>query len=292
MMQPERPRCREAILCWVRSCSEALFRMWASTTNKDVTTVIGITDSDPILKYNITNRFIPETHSSGPVAAVEPSSLNPCTRPECESFASLGRRRFAMAHRQAIERGTKQFDVSRSNSHAPRRQGLALAFAAAGAISFWLPDVVVHAEAGPKFDATHAWAITVLAPAMFLAAYLVARRFALKHHFKSVGPTMLLGVWLSGGLFMTMAAILSRSELIGGTGLWRLVVIVLSVIPIVTYILAAYDGSLFALLAVTMGGLLICGARSAWLLWASNPGETPNMVVVHRPAPRDQSKAA
>ena len=119
-----------------------------------------------------------------------------------------------------------------------------LAFAAAGAISFWLPGY--YAEAGPNLDAGHAWVITMLAPLIFLFAYLVARRFALKRPFKMVGPTMLLGVWLSGGLFMTIAAILSRSEFIGGTGVWRLVMIFMSVIPIVTFFLAANDGSSLA----------------------------------------------
>ena len=38
-----------------------------------------------------------------------------------------------------------------------------------------------------------------------------------------------------------------------------MVVIVLSVIPIVTYILATFDGSVFALLVVALGALLISG---------------------------------
>ena len=154
-----------------------------------------------------------------------------------------------------------------------------------------MPDVILHADAGPNLDAKHAWAITVLAPAMFLLTYLVARRFALKHQFNRVGPAMLLGVWLSGGVFMTLAAILSRSEFLGGTGLWRMVVIAISVIPVITFILAAYDGSLFALLVITVGGLVVCGARSALLLWQSNAGEPPT-AAVHSPTPRSHSKAA
>ena len=102
----------------------------------------------------------------------------------------------------------------------------------------------------------HVWAITLLAPAVFLFAYLVGRRLASKHHFKRAGPTMLLGVWLTGGLFMTFGAILSRSEFIGGNGIWRIVMIFMLVIPIVTFILATLDGSALALLAITVGGLL------------------------------------
>jgi hypothetical protein len=196
-----------------------------------------------------------------------------------------------MATGQAIDRGTNQLGTSRSRNQRPKRHSFALGCAAAGAISFWMPDVILHADAGPNLDAKHAWAIAVLAPAMFLLTYLVARRFALKHQFNRVGPAMLLGVWLSGGLFMTLAAILSGSEFLGGTGPWRMVVIVISVIPVITFILAAYDGSLVALLVVTIGGLVVCGARSALLLWASNSAEAAD-TAVHRPTARSHSKAA
>ena len=196
-----------------------------------------------------------------------------------------------MAHAQSIDRDRKQVGASCSQSHEARLRGLALAFAAAGAVSFWLPDVVVHAHAGPNLDARHAWAITVLAPAMFLGAYLVARRLARQRHFKMVGPAMLLGVWLSGGLFMTLAAILSRSEFTGGTGIWRVVVIFMSVIPIVTFVLAAYDGSVFALLAITLAGLLVLGFRSTVALW--NSSGTPRNIGVTGPVFHgDDSKAA
>jgi len=68
---------------------------------------------------------------------------------------------------------------------------------------------------------------------------------------------------------MMLAGMASGSDFIGVTGVWRIVVIVLSVIPVVTYILAAYDGSLFALLAVTVGALLFWGLRTSWTLLRS-----------------------
>lgn len=80
---------------------------------------------------------------------------------------------------------------------------------------------------------------------------------------------MLLGVWVSGGLFMTVASMASGSEFIGGSGLWRVVAIVAGIVPIVTYVLSSYDGSVFALLAVTVGSLLICGVHSSCMLWNS-----------------------
>jgi hypothetical protein len=102
-------------------------------------------------------------------------------------------------------------------------------------------------------------------PATFLLAYVVARRFGMKRDFKWVGPAMLLGVWLTGGLFMTLATA-SGSGFVGVDGVGRLLIIVSSVIPVVTFILAAYDGSLFALLAVTLGALLLLGVRASWIL--------------------------
>ena len=114
-----------------------------------------------------------------------------------------------------------------------RRSAMALSFAAVGALSFWLPDIAIQAHAGPNLDSRHAWAITLFAPAVFLLAYVVARNFALKTKFNRLGPTMLLGVWVSGGLFMTISALVSGNDFIGGTGLWRLAIIPMSIVPIV-----------------------------------------------------------
>ena len=77
---------------------------------------------------------------------------------------------------------------------------------------------------------------------------------------------MLGGVWLSGGVFMTPAAVISGSGLIGGSALGQAGVIVLSAIPIITYIMAAADASSLALLAVTAGALLVCGFRASYML--------------------------
>ena len=147
---------------------------------------------------------------------------------------------------------------------------LALVFAFTGAFSFWLPDVAVRAHSGPNLNSRHFWAITILMPLTFLFAYLVARKFAVRRMFRWTGPAMLLGVWLTGGVFMTLAAVVSGSGFLG-SGVGLLIVIILSVIPVVTYILAALDGSLFALLEVTLGALLVCGIRASCVLLRSAP---------------------
>jgi hypothetical protein len=173
-----------------------------------------------------------------------------------------------------LSRSTTQVGSLPSPSGTKRRR-LALSFAVAGALSFWLPDVVVHMYAGPNFDSRHVWVCTILMPATFLCAYVVARRLGMKREFKWVGPAMLLGVWLSGGLFMTLATA-SGIGFVGVDGVGRLLIIVLSVIPIVTFILAANEGSLLALLAVTLGALILCGVRASWILLTSVPSPPRN----------------
>ena len=175
-----------------------------------------------------------------------------------------------MAQARGLTGGTTQAESLVSPSRI-KRQRLALSFAIAGALSFWLPDVAVHISAGPNFDSRHVWAITILSPAAFLFTYVVARKFAIKQDFRWVGAAMLLGVWITGGVFMTIAAMASGSGFVGVTGVWRLVIIVLSVIPVVTFILARYDGSLFALLVLTLGALLISGVRASRILSTSGP---------------------
>jgi hypothetical protein len=169
--------------------------------------------------------------------------------------------------RWSFERRCKEVSMPQS-----KRLRLTLLFALTGAISFWVPDIAVHAHAGPALDSRHVWALTLLSPLTFLFAYLVARRFAAKLQFRWTGAAMLSGVWLGGGVFMTLAAVISGSGLIGGTTVGQIIVIAFSVIPIVTFIMATADTSSLALLGVTIGALLVCGVRASCMLLRSPQG--------------------
>jgi hypothetical protein len=121
-----------------------------------------------------------------------------------------------------------------------------------------MPDVLVHVVAGREFGSLHVKAITFVLPISFLTVYVSLRKAAAHRGYKSLGIAMLVGVWLTGGLFMTIAATASGSGFAGANGVRdSLFIIPLSLIPPVTCILATYDGSLFALLAVTVGTLLM-----------------------------------
>jgi hypothetical protein len=152
----------------------------------------------------------------------------------------------------------------------------ALWLAIAGALSFWLPDLAIHIYAGRNLNSLHVWAITLLAPATLLAAYVVARRLAVGRNFRWLGAAMLIGIWITGGLFITLAATASGSGLAGPHGVRdSMLMIVSSVIPGVTYILSTYDGSFWALLVVTVGALVFCGVRASWMLLGSDSSSSP-----------------
>jgi hypothetical protein len=73
----------------------------------------------------------------------------------------------------------------------------------------------MHIFARQSFDSPHVRIITLLMPATFLIAYLTARRIAVKRDFKWAGAAMLLGVWLTAGLFMALSATVSGSGFAG-----------------------------------------------------------------------------
>ena len=176
-----------------------------------------------------------------------------------------------MAQASGLSWGSKRVGTSGLNSRVKlsriKHPGLALSFATAGALGFWLPDLIIHILAGRNLDSRHVLVITILSPAIFLLTYVLARRFVLKQEFKWLGAAMVLGVWVTGGLFIALAATASGAGFAGPHGIRdSLLMVVSSVIPGVTFIFAAYDGSFLALLAVTVGALLVWGVRTSRVL--------------------------
>ena len=135
---------------------------------------------------------------------------------------------------------------------------LAIRFAAAGALAFWVPDVFAHLATGREFSGLHVTVVTLALPIAFLIAYVSLRKIAADRGYKSLGIAMLAGVWVSGGLFIMIGATASGGRFAAANGFRDLLfTTALSVIPPVTYMLATYDGSLFALLFVTAGTFLM-----------------------------------
>jgi hypothetical protein len=136
-------------------------------------------------------------------------------------------------------------------------------FAIVGALSFWLPALAVHLIARGNFDIPHVWLVTLLSPASFLIAYVVARHAADKRSFGWPCKAMLLGVWIAGNLFILLNATIDGAGFLTTGFGFSMLLVIASVIPISTCMLATYDGSLLALILVTVGALLAWAIRSS-----------------------------
>ena len=133
-----------------------------------------------------------------------------------------------------------------------------LKFMAIGAFSFWLPDTMYHAIRGEKFGGRDVLAITVLMPLTLLGAYLLVGRRRKNEGRVSIGWPMILGVWLLGGFFITISASFSGGGFAGADGFaGGINLILMSLLPIVTFMMATYDGSLGSLSIVSFGAVII-----------------------------------
>jgi hypothetical protein len=124
-----------------------------------------------------------------------------------------------------------------------------------GAAAFWLPDTVVHLVRSTRFDTPDVLLVTALMPVSLSLFWLVVSR-ALKTPMSSVAIPFMCGIWFTGGLFMSLGWIWSVSNPVSSVSFSTVV----GIVPIYTFMAATYDGSLFALLGVSV--VLVGG----WLL--------------------------
>jgi hypothetical protein len=129
---------------------------------------------------------------------------------------------------------------------------------ALGAVGFWLPDTLLHAIRGYKFGRWDVLLISIAMPLTFLGAYLLAAKQYRRESRRGVVGLLIAGVWLFGGLFMMIGASFSGGGFAGPNGSHSAATVILtSVVPIFTYMMSAYDGSLLALLVVSIAALVM-----------------------------------
>jgi hypothetical protein len=142
------------------------------------------------------------------------------------------------------------------------RPDSALRLAAIGAISFWLPDFLLHVLFRMYSEAGELWYVMFVLPIAFAAAYIRVCRRADKNGFKYPGVAMFLGVWFTGGLFIML-----EWNIVGGPA-WpggfqnNLMWAIMCLFPPITAFMSAYDGSLPGLLALTVGAALFVAVRA------------------------------
>ena len=140
-----------------------------------------------------------------------------------------------------------------------------------GAAGFWLPDVALHALRRFDFSGRDVWIVTAIAPLTLLITFLVVKRVGKGSATRQIGLPLLVGVWLFGGLFMMLGASFSGGGLMSPNGIrFVLLTALLSVIPPYTFILATYDGALYALLIVTAVGCVVWVVQRSGVLMLLN----------------------
>jgi hypothetical protein len=119
-----------------------------------------------------------------------------------------------------------------------------------GALAFWLPEITLYAWYRQGLNAK---LVTFLLPSIFVLVYLLVSISRPKRIVKpSAAIFMGLGVVFLGTLAMAIGAT------IRGAGFWEhpgstlLSVLLGTVIPIYAFIAATYDGSLYALIFVSI----------------------------------------
>jgi hypothetical protein len=129
-----------------------------------------------------------------------------------------------------------------------------------GALSFWIPDVLWHAAtAGKEIPGLVALTIpTVSMPLCLLATYLFLKRRLRSQVDQPIGPPLMLGIWSLGGLFMAVGTSFQGGGFLGPDGFrGGIELALLAILPVYTYVIATYDGSLGALLVASVAAIVI-----------------------------------
>jgi hypothetical protein len=119
-----------------------------------------------------------------------------------------------------------------------------------GGGAFWIPEILLYAYHRTELDRG---LITVLLPAAFLSTYVVVQFARPKESAKpSAAVFMLLGAWICGPLAISIGMTLLGAGFAAHPVLTLLSVLLGTVVPLYTFIMATYDGSLYALFLVTV----------------------------------------
>ncbi|MGD0823910.1 MAG: hypothetical protein ABR908_04960 [Terriglobales bacterium] len=135
-----------------------------------------------------------------------------------------------------------------------------------GAMSFWLPDVALFL-AFDRSASPWVW-MTIACPAMALLFYL----WILPRREGTVGPSsalyQLLGIWMLGHCFMTVASFLAPGSRAALTFPELIFLVLSTLLPIWTLPLSAMHGSGFGLVLITIALLIfhIWKESHRWLI--------------------------
>ena len=123
-----------------------------------------------------------------------------------------------------------------------------------GALFFWTPDILIHAIGRYNFNGHDVILVSLVCPLVLIAGYFATTFFS-DHRISALQPGLvILGIWLAGGFAIMVASSFGGGGFMspGGWSSPTSLLILSGICPLTTYMLSAYDGSLFALLGITL----------------------------------------
>lgn len=121
-----------------------------------------------------------------------------------------------------------------------------------GGIVFWTPNIAVHWMRGYLFSYSDAIGITFLLPALaYLFFHGVWWPWRKPDDRFSLALFAVLGIWITGPAMLTFSASFCGGGL-SQPGAWHFFVIGTLLFPLFSFVMSTYDGTLFALLIVTL----------------------------------------
>jgi hypothetical protein len=131
-----------------------------------------------------------------------------------------------------------------------------------GGIVFWVPNITVHWITGFRFSYADAIGVTFFLPA---ATYLFFRMFwwPLRKQEERLSSALfaVLGIWILGPSMLTFSASFCGGGLTQPDA-WHFFVTGTLLFPLFTFVMSTYDGTLFALLFVTLLLPILANSRS------------------------------
>jgi hypothetical protein len=119
-----------------------------------------------------------------------------------------------------------------------------------GALAFWLPEIVLYAWTKQELSRK---LVTFLLPGTFLLVYLLVSILRSRRiPNPSAAIFMVLGVVFLGTLAMTIGATILGAGFRGDAVSTLLAVLLGTILPVYAFICATYDGSLYALIFVSI----------------------------------------
>jgi hypothetical protein len=137
----------------------------------------------------------------------------------------------------------------------------ALKLMALGAVSFWTPDIIWHAVRGPEFGRFDVIAMTVLMPSALTGIYILLRKRLAPTPHQNMGFPLMLGTWTLGMFFMAIAATVSAGGFVGPYPWDGVIASLFGLLLFPTFVMAAYEGTLGALVVATLGAIVIAVSR-------------------------------